>query len=129
MARTGEEQRNHDLVMAMFDAVLKPLDAARVDDFISPDYVQHSQLAPPGREALKDFLRNAKRDTPDAVHDIKRSFADGDHVIVHYHVRRTPEDPGFAVIDIFRIADGMIAEHWDVLQPVESGGPNPISMF
>ncbi|MGE5722289.1 MAG: nuclear transport factor 2 family protein [Sphingomonadales bacterium] len=129
MARTGEEQRNHDLVMAMFDAVLKPLDAARVDDFISPDYVQHSQLAPPGREALKDFLRNAKRDTPEAVHDIKRSFADGNHVIVHYHVRRTPEDPGFAVIDIFRIADGMIAEHWDVLQPVESGGPNPNSMF
>src|SRR5512139_2121937 len=129
MARTAEEQRNHDLVMAMFDAVLKPLDAARVDEFISPDYVQHSQLAPPGREALKDFLRNAKRDTPEAVHDIKRSFADGNHVIVHYHVRRTPEDPGFAVIDIFRIADGMIAEHWDVLQPVESGGPNPNSMF
>ncbi len=49
---------------------------------------------------------------PQAVHDVKRMFADGDHVIVHYHVRRWPDDNGFAVMDIFRIEDGLIAEHW-----------------
>lgn len=129
MSRSAEEQRNHALVMAMFEAVLQPLDATAVDRFIAPDYVQHSALAPPGREALKAFLRQARQDTPEAVHDIKRSFVDGDHVIVHYHVRRTPDDAGLAVIDIFRVADGRIAEHWDVIQPVVAGGPNPLPVF
>lgn len=129
MARTAEEQRNLDLVLAMFEAVLRPLDASRVDEFISPDYIQHSQLAPPGREALKEFLRTIKPQSPNAVQEIKRSFVDGDHVILHYHVRRWPEDPGFAVVDIFRVEDGMIVEHWDVLQDVAPDGPNPCAPF
>jgi len=123
------EQRNHERVMSLFAEVLNPLNADRVDAFISADYIQHSALAPPGREALKDFLRNARRESPDAVHEIKRSFADGDHVIVHYHVRRWPGDEGFAVVDIFRVEDGMIVEHWDVLQPIDPNRPNPNSMF
>jgi len=50
----------------------------------------------------------------DATHDIKRVLAEDDFVVVHYHVRRWPGDPGFAVIDIFRCADGMIVEHWQI---------------
>jgi predicted SnoaL-like aldol condensation-catalyzing enzyme len=129
MSRTEAEERNHALVLGMFDAVLKPMNSAAVDRFIAPDYIQHSPLAPPGRDALKAFLDMIRVDTPDAVHDIKRSFVDGDHVIVHYNVRRTADDPGFAVIDIFRVADGMIVEHWDVAQDVVTGGPNPNPMF
>jgi predicted SnoaL-like aldol condensation-catalyzing enzyme len=129
MERTEAEAHNLALVLAMFDAVLKPMDSAAVDRFIAPDYIQHSPMAPPGRDALKAFLDMIRRETPLAVHDIKRSFVDGDHVIVHYHVRRTPDDPGFAVIDIFRVANGMIAEHWDVTQDVKTGGPNPHPMF
>ncbi len=56
-------------------------------------------------------------------------FADKDHVIVHYHVRRWPDDNGFAVMDIFRIENGLIAEHWDVTMDVPTGGPNPNSAF
>lgn len=129
MSWSAIEQRNHERVMSLFAEVLNPLNADRVDAFISADYIQHSALAPPGREALKDFLRNARRESPDAVHEIKRSFADGDHVIVHYHVRRWPGDEGFAVVDIFRVEDGMIVEHWDVLQPIDPNRPNPNSMF
>jgi predicted SnoaL-like aldol condensation-catalyzing enzyme len=44
-------------------------------------------------------------------------------------VRRFPGDKGWAVIDIFRVEDGMIAEHWDVMQDVVEGGPNPNSPF
>jgi len=129
MARSEAEQRNHDLVMGLFADVLNPLDSAQVDRYISPGYIQHSQLAPPGRQALKDFLDARRADSPGAVHDIKRSFAEGDHVIVHYHVRRSPGDAGLAVMDIFRIENGLIAEHWDVLQPVQTDGPNPASPF
>jgi len=129
MARTAEEQANHDHVIAMYHNVLMPLDSSRVDDFIRPDYIQHSMLAEPGVRALKDWLDARKLDSPDAVQTIHRSFADGDHVIVHVHVSRWKGDPGFAVVDIFRLEDGMIREHWDVLQEVPEKPINPNGMF
>lgn len=129
MARSAAEQRNHDLVMGLFADVLNPLDSAAVDRFVSPDYIQHSRLAQPGRNGLKAFLDWARAANPAAVHDVKRVFTDEDHVIVHYHVRRWQDDPGLAVIDIFRIADGLIAEHWDVLQEIPVDGPNPGPIF
>ena len=129
MSHTEQEEANLKLVLEMFENVLNPMDSSAVDRYFSPDYIQHSQLAPPGLDALKSFLDMIKKDTPDAVHDIKRAFADGDHVIVHYHVRRWPGDDGWAVIDIFRVENGLVAEHWDVLQNIEAGGPNPNSPF
>ena len=129
MSRTAQEQANLQLVLDMFAHVLNPMDSSAVERFIAPGYVQHSQLAPPGRDALKAFLDMIKAETPDAVHDVKRAFVDGDHVTVHYHVRRFPGDLGWAVIDIFRVEDGLIAEHWDVMQDVVEGGPNPNSPF
>ena len=129
MSRTPQEEANLDLVLRMFAEVLNPMDSGAVERFISPNYLQHNQLAEPGREGLKRFLDTIRGQTPEAVHDIKRAFVDGDHVTVHYHVRRWPGDPGWAVIDIFRVADGLIAEHWDVMQHVAEGGPNPIGPF
>jgi len=129
MSRTAEEQANLDVVLGLFEAVLNPMDSSKVDQFVAPDYIQHSQLAPPGRDALKAFLDMIRAETPQAVHDIKRAFVDGDHVTVHYHVRRSSDDKGWAVIDIFRLEDGLIAEHWDVLQDVTEGGPNPNGPF
>ena len=129
MSRTPQEEANLALVMGLFEHVLGPMDSSRVDEFIAEDYIQHSQLAPPGRDALKAFLDMIRKETPEAVHDVKRAFVDGDHVTVHYHVRRWPDDLGWAVIDIFRVEDGKVAEHWDVLQDVTEGGPNPNGPF
>ena len=129
MSRTASEDANLKLVMDLFANVLEPLDSSAVDRFISPDYIQHNQGVQPGREALKAFLDWARSDSPQATHDIKRAFVDGDHVIVHYHVRRTPDDHGFAVCDIFRIENGMIADHWDVMQDVKPDRLNPNSPF
>ncbi len=129
MARTAEEQANHDHVIAMYHNVLMPLDSSRVDAFIAPNYIQHSMLAEPGVQALKDWLDARKLDSPDAVQTIHRSFADGDHVIVHVHVSRWKGDLGFAVADIFRLEGGMIREHWDVLQEVPEKPINPNGMF
>ncbi|HWL62439.1 MAG TPA: nuclear transport factor 2 family protein [Steroidobacteraceae bacterium] len=129
MARTTDEQRNLDLVLAMYRDVLVPLDSSQVDRYIAPDYVQHSSLAPPGREALKEFLDVVRRQSPEAVTHVKRSFVDGDHVICHTHVMRHPGDPGLAVVDIFRVADGMVAEHWDVLMEVPLNPVNTLPIF
>lgn len=129
MARTPQEQANHDMVIAMYHDVLMALDSSRVDDYIRPDYIQHSSLAEPGVQALKDWLDARRADSPDAVQTIHRSFAEDDHVIVHVHVVRWPGDPGIAVVDIFRCEGGKIAEHWDVLQDMPTDPVNPNSMF
>lgn len=129
MSRTPEEEANLELVLAMFAEMLGPMDSAAVDRFIADGYIQHNQSVRPGKQPLKDFLDMIRERTPEAVHDVKRAFVDGDHVTVHYHVRRWPGDPGWAVIDIFRIEDGKVKEHWDVMQDVIEGGPNPNSPF
>jgi predicted SnoaL-like aldol condensation-catalyzing enzyme len=129
MSRTQQEAANLRLVLDMFEHVLNPMDSSAVDRFVSPDYIQHNQSVEPGVASLKAFLDMIKVQSPEAVHDVKRAFVDGDHVTVHYHVRRGPGDLGWAVIDIFRVEDGLIAEHWDVMQDVVEGGPNPIGPF
>jgi predicted SnoaL-like aldol condensation-catalyzing enzyme len=129
MARTADEQRNLDLVLRMYNEVLVPFDSSRVDQYISPDYIQHSSLAPPGRAALKEFLDLIRQRSPDATTHIKRAFVDGDHVVCHVHVVRHPGDPGLAVVDIFRVAGDSIVEHWDVLMDVPAKPVNPLPMF
>ncbi len=129
MAWSETEKANHDHVMAMYQNVLMPLDSSRVDDFIAQEYIQHSMLAEPGLQALKDWLDARRLDSPDSVQTIYRSFADEDHVIVHLHVSRWPGDPGFAVTDIFRLENGLVKEHWDVLQEVPERPINANGMF
>jgi len=113
----------------MYREVLIAMNPDAVDRYISPDYVQHSSLAAPGVGALKEFLVKVRAESPDAEQSIKRAFVDGDHVVVHVHVKRWPGDPGLAAIDIFRLENGLIAEHWDVIQEVPHNPVNPNSMF
>lgn len=129
MARTDAEQRRLDFVLEMYRKVLVPFDSSQVDRYISPDYIQHSSLAPPGRDALKAFLDMIRVQSPAASTDIKRAFVDGDHVIVHVHVKRFAGDPGLAVVDIFRVDDRYILEHWDVLMEVPKNPVNTLPMF
>jgi predicted SnoaL-like aldol condensation-catalyzing enzyme len=129
MQRSALEEANLVHVLAMYRDVLMALDSRRVDDYLLPGYVQHSTLAEPGLAALKDWLDARRADSPAAFQMIHRSFADGDHVIVHVHVSRWQGDPGLAVVDIFRLEGGMIAEHWDVIQEVPAEPLNPMGMF
>lgn len=129
MARTQAEQANHDLVLEMYRKVLIAMDSSAVDRYIAADYIQHSSLAEPTVEALKGFLDRVRAESPDARQTIHRSFVDGDYVITHTHVVRWPGDSGLAVVDIFRVEDGMIIEHWDVIQDVPAQPVNPNSMF
>jgi len=118
MRYTDEEQQNIELIRGLYRDVLGPMDSSKVDDYIVEDYIQHSPLAESGREPLKVFLDFIQGESPDAVHDLKRLFADGDMVISHTHVNRFPGDTGLAVADFFRIENNKIVEHWDVIQEI-----------
>ena len=61
--------------------------------------------------------------------EVKRMVAEGDLVAVHHHVRPAPGDRGRAVVDIFRLEDGRIVEHWDVVQEVPETAANDNTMF
>jgi len=129
MSRTAQEQQRLDFVLEMYREVLIAQDSSKVDRYISPDYIQHSSLAAPGREALKQFLDMIRAQSPDASTVIHRAFVDGDFVICHVHVKRHPADTGLAVVDIFRTDGKAILEHWDVLMEVPTAPVNTNPLF
>jgi predicted SnoaL-like aldol condensation-catalyzing enzyme len=95
--------------------------------FVAPQYIQHNPVLATGREAAVKFL--APRVTRESITDIKRVIAEGELVVLHVHSRTRLNDRGRAVIDIFRVADGKIVEHWDVIQPVPEKSANTNTMF
>ncbi|WP_309234353.1 nuclear transport factor 2 family protein [Nocardia sp. XZ_19_385] len=90
-------------------------DASAVDRWIAPDYIQHNFRAADGAESLRGFIAGLSAETH---YDVVRVLVDGDLVALHgvYHGFR----PGVSLVafDIFRVHEGKLAEHWDVLTPV-----------
>ena len=77
---------------------------------------------------MKAMEENA-RDNPGKALDVKRAIAEGDLVAVHSHVRLRADQPGAAVVHIFRFEEGRIVELWDVGQGVPEDSPNQFGMF
>ncbi len=83
------------------------------------DYIQHNPNAPTGRDATLAMMQASMARLPDLSHEVKRVvWGDADLVAVHHHFRRKRDERGWAVVDILRIKDGWVVEHWDVMQPV-----------
>lgn len=127
--RSETELANLRLVERVYADVLGPIDSGAVDGLFDPGYIQHNPNIATGAEALKGMLDRARARYPQAEHRVKRMVADGDLVVAHVHVIFEPGTPGLAAVDIFRIADGRIAEHWDVAQPVSTEPKNENTMF
>jgi predicted SnoaL-like aldol condensation-catalyzing enzyme len=128
-ARTRQELANLRLVRRIYAEVLGPIDSGAVDALFDPGYIQHNPNAATGAQGLKDMLDRAKVKYPHVEHRVKRMLADGDLVAAHVHVIFHPGDAGFAVVDIFRIAKGRIAEHWDVMEPITAATKNDNGRF
>jgi len=87
--------------------------------WMHPDYIQHNPNAPTGRDATLAMMEASLSRLPDLSHEVKRViWGDEDLVAIHFHFKYEPDTPGYAVVDILRIAGGYIREHWDVLQEV-----------
>lgn len=78
---------------------------------------------------LKSYLRWIKDNYPQSHSRVLHTYADGDMVILHVHRVRTPGTRGEAIIDFFRVENGKIAEHWDVIQPIPETAANANGMF
>ena len=124
-----QEETNKQVVVAFYEAAINRKDFVAASKFLAPRYVQHNPNAPDGPEGLKTFLGFLKEKFPDAKSEIKHVFADGDYVILHVHAVREPGSRGSAIVDIFKLEQGKIVEHWDVIQPIPEKAANTNGMF
>jgi predicted SnoaL-like aldol condensation-catalyzing enzyme len=97
--------------------------------YIGASYTQHNPTAADGIGGFLALARHFLDELADLHLDFKRVIAEGDLVAVHVHGTRSADDPGVASIDIFRLHDGKVVEHWDVSQDVPEVSANDNGMF
>src|SRR5690348_1102012 len=128
-ADAQQMEANKKAVLEFYDLAINKKDFDAALKFIGPRYVQHNPRAADGPEGLKAFLAFLREKFPDYHSEIKRVFADGDYVIVHVHNVPTPGSRGAAIIDIFKLENGKVVEHWDVRQEIPEQSANSNTMF
>jgi predicted SnoaL-like aldol condensation-catalyzing enzyme len=107
------ESKNKALVLEAFDTLFNKRDYAAAERFWSSNYVQHSAHIEPGREGLFNLI---KASPASLKYEPGVIVADGDFVIVYGRFSGTGLPRNWIAADVVRIADGVLAEHWDVLQ-------------
>jgi predicted SnoaL-like aldol condensation-catalyzing enzyme len=128
-ADAAQMEANKKTVAAFYDAALNQKDFDAASKYLGPRYTQHNPGAADGPEGLKGFVNFLKEKFPNNRSEIKRIFADGDYVIVHVHAVREPGTRGNAIVDIFKLENGKVVEHWDVVQPIPEKPANDNGMF
>ena len=106
-------ERNKELVLKTFDTLFNKRDYAAAEKFWSPDYIQHSAHIPPGRDGLFNLV---KASPPSLRYEHGLIMAEGDFVIAHGRYSNTGLPVNWIVGDIVRIENGLLVEHWDVIQ-------------
>ena len=107
------ESKNKALVLEAFDTLFNKRDYVAAERFWSPNYIQHSAHITPGREGLFNLI---KRIPPTLKYEPGTIVAKGDFVIVHGRFSGFGQPVNWIAADILRIKDGILVEHWDVIQ-------------
>ena len=128
-ADAQQMEANKKVVVGLYEAAINQKDFDAAMKFIGPRYVQHNPGAADGPEGLKSFIAFLREKFPNYHSDIKRVFADGDYVILHVHNVPTPGARGNAIMDIFKLENGKVVEHWDVRQEIPEKPANSNTMF
>jgi predicted SnoaL-like aldol condensation-catalyzing enzyme len=108
------EERNKAVVLAAFETLFNKRDYEKALGFWSSDYIQHSAHIPPGRDGLFELVRSVP---PTMRYENQLTVANGDFVVLHGRFSGLGEGiPSWIVVDIVRMENGLLAEHWDVIQ-------------
>ena len=129
VAADAKQEANRKAVLEFYEKGINQKDADAAIAYMGNRYVQHNPNAADGPEGFRKFIAFLREKFPNSRSEIKRSFVDGDYVIVHVHAVREPGTRGNAIIDIFKLEDGKIVEHWDVAQPIPENPANNNTMF
>jgi predicted SnoaL-like aldol condensation-catalyzing enzyme len=128
-AGSAQDEANRSTVLAFYEKGLNQKDADAALAYVGDRYVQHNPNAADGPDGFRKFIGFLREKFPNSHSEIKRSFVDGDYVILHVHAVREPGTRGNAIVDIFKLENGKIVEHWDVVQPIPDNPANGNTMF
>lgn len=127
-AKDSTDMKNQKIVMKFYQELFGDKDVSAIDRYLTADYIQHNPSVADGREPLKaaasQWFNGAAKEKVDIQHVASQGG------IVFLHVRSKNESGGVqAIVDIFRVKNGKIAEHWDVIQDAPATSANPHPMF
>jgi predicted SnoaL-like aldol condensation-catalyzing enzyme len=121
--------RNKQLVLAFYHKLIGEKDYEGARRYMGSEYRQHAPYATDGHTGIAEWVRKFKEAFPQHRYEVKKVIAEGDLVVLHLHGMNGPNPHGESVIDIFRIENGKVVEHWDVIQPIPESADNANSMF
>jgi predicted SnoaL-like aldol condensation-catalyzing enzyme len=109
----NKQEKNKALVLEAFDTLFNKRDYVAAEKFWSPHYIQHSAHIAPGRDGLFNLIKSIP---PALNYEPGTIVAEGDFVIVHGRFSGFGAPVNWIAADIVRIQDGILVEHWDVIQ-------------
>jgi predicted SnoaL-like aldol condensation-catalyzing enzyme len=123
-------ESNKRTVFEFFDLMFnqKRVDLA-MERCVGPTYTQHNPDVGDSREGLETFVRGLLAEFPDFHVTVVRAIAEGDVVAAHTHATRTPGERGVVSMDMFRLENGRLVEHWDVIQEIPETSANSNGML
>lgn len=123
-------QKNKALVLKAYQALFGDHDLTALDRYWAQNYIQHNPTMTDGRDSVKQLLESlGVAHWPKQKVDFKRVIAEGDLVMTEVVQPKTGDSPETVIVDIFRVENGKIAEHWDVMQPVPANPTNKRPMY
>lgn len=125
--QNDKKELNKRIVVAFYQKFFGDKDLSAADTYIGDTYVQHNPGAANGREALKNLVGPMFKNAPKTKIDIRRVAADGD--LVWLHIKGNFGGKEVSIVDIFRVENEKIVEHWDVIQMVPAKSANENTMF
>ena len=129
LAATPEQmEANKKTVAALYDAAFNKKDMELARTFMGPHYKQHNPMAKDDIEGLAGFVAFLKEKNPSYQIQILRIFADGDYVIAHVWGHSDSNPRGTIAMDIFRLENGKVVEHWDSVQQIPEKAMNDNGM-
>ncbi len=124
----SREQANKDIVIEAYQRTFGDLDVAAIDEFFSKDFKQHNPTIADGPEGVKALVRMlSSQGVPKQEIEFKHVVAEGDVVILHSRYEMAGAEWRF--IDIYRVENGQLAEHWDAMMQMPEARANTNSMF
>lgn len=124
-ASNNQAKINKENVVALFKAP----DFKTASQYLDPSYIEHDPTAKPGIEGVKHYLETRAQEYPYYKVEIKRVIVDGNIVAIYAHEIMKPGEKGRALVDIYKLKNGKVVEHWDVIQPIAEASNNSVGMF
>jgi predicted SnoaL-like aldol condensation-catalyzing enzyme len=124
------QEKNKEVVLAFYKEAHFDGDVdGAIARYVGNTYIQHTAAAEDGVEGLRNYINFFLKTFPNAKGDIRRVIADGDIVAVHAHWTNLASKNGDVGVDFFRVQDGKLVEHWDVMQAIPDASKNENTVY